>query len=79
MLISLCSRLTLTGGHINPAVTVGLAVLGKHPWKKVWHYLVGQYLGAFVAAAVVYLKYVILIAPLCSISRYCLFTLIQLL
>lgn len=46
-----------TGGHINPAVTVGQAVLGNHSWRKVGHYLAAQYLGAFVAAATVYLNF----------------------
>ena len=43
-----------TGGHINPAVTVALAIIGKFPWKKVPHYLLGQYIGAFWAAIVVF-------------------------
>lgn len=57
MLVSRCTH-THTGGHLNPAVTVGQAVLGNHPWKKVPHYLLGQYLGGFVASAVVYLTLV---------------------
>ena len=56
-LTNVCPHISLaTGGHINPAVTVCMAVLGKHPWRKVAHYLAAQYLGAFVASAVVYLK-----------------------
>ena len=47
----------VSGGHINPAVTVALATLGKFPWRKVPHYLAAQYLGAFVASAVVFLVY----------------------
>lgn len=46
-----------TGGHINPAVTVAFATLGKFPWKKVGHYLLAQHLGAFVASAVLYVNY----------------------
>lgn len=45
------------GGHINPAVTVAQAVLGNFSWKKVGHYLVGQYLGGFLASAVIYLNF----------------------
>jgi len=47
----------VSGGHINPAVTVAMATLGKFPWRKVPHYMAAQYLGAFVASAVVFLVY----------------------
>ena len=50
----LCIFRLSTGGHINPAVTVALAIIGKFPWKKVPHYLCGQYLGAFWATIVVF-------------------------
>ncbi|XP_045129912.1 aquaporin-7-like isoform X1 [Portunus trituberculatus] len=44
----------VSGGHINPAVTVAMAIWGKHPWQKVPVYIVAQYLGAFIASALVY-------------------------
>ncbi|KAI0234681.1 Aquaporin-10 [Lamellibrachia satsuma] len=44
----------VSGAHINPAVTVALAVIGKFPWRKVPHYLLGQYLGGFWASMVVF-------------------------
>ena len=47
----------ISGGHINPAVTVALATLGKFPWKKVPLYLLAQYLGAFLGSAIVFLVY----------------------
>jgi MIP family channel proteins len=47
----------VSGGHINPAVTVAVATLGKFPWWKVPHYLAGQYLGAFAGATVVFFVY----------------------
>lgn len=43
----------VSGAHLNPAVTLAMAIVGKHPWKKVLHYMAGQYLGGFLAAAVV--------------------------
>ena len=46
-----------TSGHINPAVTIGLAVAGKTPWSEVPFYLIGQFLGAFVGAVLVWLVY----------------------
>ncbi|MDL5160286.1 MIP/aquaporin family protein [Actinomycetospora termitidis] len=46
-----------TGGHINPAVTIGLAMAGKTPWSDVPFYLIGQFLGAFVGATLAWLVY----------------------
>ena len=47
----------ISGGHINPAVTLGLAVIGKFPWHDVPKYLAAQFLGAFLGAIVVWLAY----------------------
>ncbi|PZU88784.1 MAG: aquaporin Z [Shinella sp.] len=44
----------ISGGHFNPAVSVGLAVAGRFEAGKLPHYIVSQVLGAIVAAAVLY-------------------------
>ncbi len=44
----------ISGGHFNPAVSVGLAVAGRFPWKQVGPYALAQTGGAVVAAVVLY-------------------------
>ncbi|MFC4053804.1 MIP/aquaporin family protein [Actinomadura syzygii] len=43
----------LSGGHINPAVTLSLAVFKGFPWRKVLPFWFAQFLGAFIAALIV--------------------------
>ena len=47
----------ISGAHLNPAVTLALAVRGKLAWNKVLAYWLAQVLGAFVAAAILYFVY----------------------
>ena len=45
----------ISGCHLNPAVTVGLAAAGRHPKNEVLGYVVAQTLGAIAGAGVLYL------------------------
>lgn len=44
----------ISGGHFNPAVSVGLAAAGRFPRKEVLGYIVAQVLGAILASTVIY-------------------------
>lgn len=46
-----------TGAHLNPAVSIGLALAGVFPWTLVPTYIIAQLLGGFVGALLVYLFY----------------------
>lgn len=47
----------ISGAHLNPAVTIALAVFRKFSWARVIPYTIVQTAGAFVAAAMVYWNY----------------------
>jgi len=44
----------ISGGHFNPAVTIGLAAAKRFSWSEVLGYILAQLVGATVAAAVLY-------------------------
>ena len=45
----------ISGCHLNPAVSVGLAAAGRFSWSEVVPYAIAQVIGAIVAAALLYL------------------------
>jgi glycerol uptake facilitator protein len=47
----------ISGAHMNPAITLGLAAIGRFPWNAVPRYIAAQFLGAFLGAVIVWLAY----------------------
>ncbi len=47
----------ISGAHLNPAVTLGLAVAGKFSWNMVAGYMLAQTLGAMFGTTLVWLTY----------------------
>lgn len=47
----------ISGAHFNPALTLGLAAIGKFAWAEVPTYIAGQFIGAILGAVVVWLHY----------------------
>lgn len=48
---------SFSGAHLNPAVTIGLAAIGKFSWAAVPGYVAAQMLGAFLGSVIVWLAY----------------------
>ena len=57
LMIGILATGGVSGGHLNPAVTLSMAIIKKCKWIQVPVYMAAQYLGAFVASAVLYGNY----------------------
>src|SRR5437016_10477985 len=57
VLMGICVAGRVSGAHLNPAVTLALAVYRSFPWAKVIPFILAQMAGAFVGAALVYVNY----------------------
>jgi glycerol uptake facilitator protein len=47
----------ISAGHLNPAVTISMAIIGKFPWNDVPGYILAQLAGGFVGGVLVWLTY----------------------
>jgi glycerol uptake facilitator protein len=47
----------ISGAHINPAVTLGMAIAGKFSWSMVLPYMLAQMIGAMLGAFLVWIAY----------------------
>jgi glycerol uptake facilitator protein len=57
VLMGICVAGRVSGAHLNPAVTLALAVFRGFPWRKVLPYAAAQVAGAFAGAALVFFNY----------------------
>ena len=55
--IAVYSVNSISGAHLNPAVTIALAAIGAFDWSKVAPYIAAQIAGGFLGAAIVWLAY----------------------
>ncbi len=47
----------ISGAHLNPAVSIGLAAAGEFPWADVAPYIGAQMIGAFIGSILVWMAY----------------------
>lgn len=55
--VGVCVAGEASGAHLNPAVTLGLAIAGKTDWSLVPTYLAGEFIGGAIGALIVYIMY----------------------
>jgi glycerol uptake facilitator protein len=48
---------SISGAHLNPAVSIAMASIGNFPWAQVPAYVLAQFIGAFLGAVLVWLTY----------------------
>src|SRR6058998_3215864 len=46
-----------SGAHLNPAVTLALAIVGKFAWNKVASFILAQLIGSVIGATIVWIVY----------------------
>ncbi|GAB5519940.1 MAG: MIP/aquaporin family protein [Rhodothermales bacterium] len=55
--VGVLATAAISGAHLNPAVTLGLALAGKFDWAGVPMYMVAQMIGAMIGSGLVWLQY----------------------
>jgi glycerol uptake facilitator protein len=55
--VGVYSSATVSGAHLNPAITIALASIGKFEWSNVPLYIVAQFLGAMTGSGLMWLAY----------------------
>jgi glycerol uptake facilitator protein len=55
--VGVYSSATVSGAHLNPAITIGLASIGKFEWNNVPSYILAQFLGAMTGSGLMWLAY----------------------
>jgi glycerol uptake facilitator protein len=55
--VGVFSTSAISGAHLNPAVTVGLAMAGNFDWALVPSYILAQFLGAMLGSTLVWIHY----------------------
>ncbi len=55
--VAVYSVISISGAHLNPAVTIAAAAIGKFEWMKIPGYLLAQMIGGFLGGVVVWLAY----------------------
>lgn len=48
---------SVSGAHLNPAVTIAMAVWRRFPWSRAPGYILGQLIGSFIAASLLFLLF----------------------
>jgi Glycerol uptake facilitator and related permeases (Major Intrinsic Protein Family) len=57
VMLGVYSSSFMSAAHLNPAVTLGMALIGKLSWSLVFPYIAGQFLGAMLASFILWLFY----------------------
>ena len=55
--VGVFSSATVSGAHLNPAISIALAAIGKFEWSNVPLYIVAQFLGAMTGSLLMWLAY----------------------